>query len=99
MAICYCFFSICRLKDNTSKLETKFNSYDSSDTSTIRRHCKALILAHSKCFTVTQFVSLHLGLHIDNYDVQSVMDLCEESITEIDITDYITVSRCWRMFV
>lgn len=76
-----------KIKDN-SRNDTKSENYDSSDNSTIKRHCKALILAHSKCFTITLFVSLHLGLYIDNYDVQSVMDLCEESITEIDITDY-----------
>lgn len=31
-----------------------------------------------------------MGVYVHNHDVQSAMDECEESVTEIDITEYLT---------
>lgn len=35
-----------------------------------------------------------MGVYIHNVDVQSAMDECEESVTEIDITEYLTTICC-----
>ncbi|XP_056646993.1 KICSTOR complex protein SZT2-like isoform X1 [Diorhabda sublineata] len=56
----------------------------------LKQHCKTLVITHSKCFTISLFVALHMGIYVHSFDVQSAMDQCEESITEIDITEYIT---------
>ncbi|KAJ8945629.1 hypothetical protein NQ314_009160 [Rhamnusium bicolor] len=57
--------------------------------SCVKQHCKTLVLAHSKCFTISLFIALHMGQYVHSHDVQSAMDQCEESVTEIDITEYI----------
>ncbi|KAG5885699.1 hypothetical protein JTB14_002313 [Gonioctena quinquepunctata] len=61
-----------------------------SEQSSVKQHCKTIVVTHSKCFTVSLFIALHLGVHVHSYDVQSAMDQCEESVTEVDITEYIT---------
>ncbi|CAH1982611.1 unnamed protein product [Acanthoscelides obtectus] len=62
---------------------------DNDNHNSVRQHCKTLIVTHSKCFTISLFIALHRGIFIHSYDVQSAIDQCEESITEIDITEYI----------
>lgn len=56
----------------------------------VKQHCKTLVLTHSKCFTISLFAALHLGVYVHSHDVQSAMEECEESVTEIDITEYLT---------
>ncbi|VEN57127.1 unnamed protein product, partial [Callosobruchus maculatus] len=62
---------------------------DNDNQNGVRQHCKTLIVTHSKCFTISLFIALHRGIFIHSYDVQSAIDQCEESVTEIDITEYI----------
>ncbi|CAG9855485.1 unnamed protein product [Phyllotreta striolata] len=59
------------------------------DHHSLTHHSKILTVTHSKCFTSSLFCALHMGVEIHSFDVQSAMDQCEESITEIDITEYI----------
>lgn len=69
--------------------ESKSDDSDSSDSkNNARIHCRALVLAHSKSFVLSLFVALHFDSYILSSDIQSAMDQCEESITEIDITNY-----------
>ncbi|XP_048517774.1 KICSTOR complex protein SZT2 isoform X3 [Dendroctonus ponderosae] len=56
----------------------------------VREHCTALELTHTKCYVLSLFLALHIGIYIHSLDVQNAMDLCEEEIVEVDITDYIT---------
>ncbi|KAJ3640250.1 hypothetical protein Zmor_003559 [Zophobas morio] len=66
-----------------------FDVPDDKDISSLRHHCKTLVLVHSKCFTISLFIALHRDVYIHCMDVQSAVDQCEETITEIDITDYV----------
>ncbi|CAH0562057.1 unnamed protein product [Brassicogethes aeneus] len=77
-----------KLKSDDSTDGDKADEYD-IESRNVRSHCKALVLAHSKCFTISLFVALHGGVYVHSTDVQSAMDQCEEFIREIDITDYI----------
>lgn len=85
-----------KLKGEDSVKESSESRSEESDISEnsmcIKQHCKALLLTHSKCFTMSLFSALHYGTFIHCSDVQSAMDQCEESIFEIDITDYLQVS-------
>lgn len=72
--------------------EPKSDDSDLDQCNTARQHCKALVLAHSKCFAMSLFSALHYGAFVHSSDVQSAMDQCEETIYEIDITNYIQVS-------
>ncbi|XP_066247487.1 KICSTOR complex protein SZT2-like [Euwallacea similis] len=58
----------------------------------IKDHCTALEMTLTKCYVLSLFLALHSGIYIHSSDVQNAMDLCEEEIQEIDITDYITKS-------
>lgn len=64
---------------------------DSSDQSA-KRHCKTLILTHCKCFATSLFSALHQDLYVHSSDVQAAMDQCEETVYEIDITEYLQVN-------
>nr|CAH7745694.1 unnamed protein product [Callosobruchus chinensis] len=75
-----------RLKQDCDTIDPK---EDNDNQNGIRQHCKTLIVTHSKCFTISFFIALHRGIYIHSYDVQSAIDQCEESVTEIDITEYI----------
>nr|XP_023016879.1 KICSTOR complex protein SZT2-like [Leptinotarsa decemlineata] len=68
----------------------KSNQQSEPEQNSVKHHCRTVAVSHSKCFTVSLFVALHLGGYINSCDVQSVMDQCEETITEVDITEYIT---------
>lgn len=84
----------CRLtEDNEQNAspEPKSEDSDSDSKNSARQHCKALILLHSKCFTMSLFSALHSELFIHAADVQAAMDQCEEHVYEIDITEYILV--------
>lgn len=83
-------FSISRLKTEDSH-EAQDNKDDTeTDIISVKQHCKTLVLTHSKCFTISLFTALHMGVYVHSHDVQSAMDECEESVTEIDITEYLT---------
>lgn len=60
-----------------------------TDLFSVKQHCKTLVLTHSKCFTISLFTALHMGVYIHTADVQAAMEECEESVTEIDITEYL----------
>ncbi|XP_050313415.1 KICSTOR complex protein SZT2-like [Anthonomus grandis grandis] len=72
-----------------SDTESCLEGIDSPDLRNVREHCTALEMTHTKCFALSLFLALHMGIYIHNYDVQNAMDLCDEEISEIDITDYI----------
>lgn len=63
---------------------------DPPDLRNVKEHCNALEMIHTKCFVLSLFLALYYGIYIHNSDVQNAMDLCEEELTEVDITDYIT---------
>ncbi|KAJ8923504.1 hypothetical protein NQ315_010082 [Exocentrus adspersus] len=75
--------------DDTCDITGDKDDLEHQDRSSVKHHCKTLVLAHSKCFTISLFLALHAGVYVHSHDVQSAMDQCEESITEIDITEYI----------
>ncbi|XP_008200755.1 KICSTOR complex protein SZT2 isoform X3 [Tribolium castaneum] len=81
------------LKLKTDECENKsddnYDIPDDKDRSSLRHHCKTLVLVHTKCFTNSLFMALHRDIYVHCTDVQSAVDQCEECITEIDITDYI----------
>ncbi|KAK7862806.1 hypothetical protein R5R35_004159 [Gryllus longicercus] len=52
-------------------------------------YCKILSLAYSKCFVFTLFKSLHMAHDVHSIDVQAAVDECEETLIDIDITDYL----------
>ncbi|KAJ8966990.1 hypothetical protein NQ317_011191 [Molorchus minor] len=76
--------------DETCDISGDMKEDELSDQTSVKQHCKTLVLAHSKCFTVSLFIALHMGIYVHSHDVQSAMEQCVECITEIDITDYIT---------
>lgn len=90
-----CYLLYFRLKSDEVRTspENKTDEYEVPEVkSNSRHHCKALVLVHSKCFTISLFVALHHGIYVHCVDVQSAMDQCDESISEVDITDYVLVS-------
>lgn len=92
--MCECaafYFHFFRLKSDGNENCDKNEDCDTTETRNVRSHCKALVLAHSKCFTISLFVALHSNVYVHSYDVQSAMDQCEDFTSEIDITDYIMV--------
>lgn len=83
--------SIFRLKsEDTSDVPKVVREEFEADYNSLKQHCKTLVTTHSKCFTTSLFYALHMGIYLHSFDVQSAMDQCEESITEIDITEYMT---------
>lgn len=78
--------------EQNSSPEPKSEDSDNDNRNSAKQHCKALILLHSKCFTMSLFSALHSELYIHASDVQAAMDQCEEHVYEIDITEYISVS-------
>lgn len=80
----------CRLKSEESHDGQDIKDDTETDLISVKQHCKTLVLTHSKCFTISLFTALHMGVYVHNNDVQSAMDECEESVTEIDITEYLT---------
>lgn len=60
--------------------------------SSISQHCETLVLIHSKCFVASLFKSLRCKIPVHHLDVQSAVDQCEETIDEIDITEYLRVN-------
>lgn len=58
-------------------------------------HCKALVLAHSKCFVMSLFSALQYGAFVHSSDVQSAMDQCEETVYDVDISYYMQVSNAF----
>lgn len=72
--------------------EPKSDESDIEQRGSVKQHCKALVLTHSKCFAMSLFSALHYREYVHCSDVQSAMDQCEETIYEIDITDYIKVN-------
>ncbi|KAL3289661.1 hypothetical protein HHI36_023069 [Cryptolaemus montrouzieri] len=77
-----------RLKEDNQ--EVRSEDIDPSDPKcNAKLHCRALVLAYSKSFVLSLFVALHFESYIHGSDIQSAMDQCEESIIEIDITNYI----------
>lgn len=69
--------------------EPKSDESDVEQRGNVKQHCKALVLTHSKCFAMSLFSALHCGAFVHSSDVQSAMDQCEETLYDIDITDYI----------
>ncbi|CAG9759252.1 unnamed protein product [Ceutorhynchus assimilis] len=78
------------LKNSCDSDDSLTEDSDLLDQRNVREHCNALEMAHSKCFVLSLFLALHHGIYVHNLDVQNAMDLCEEEIGEIDITDYIS---------
>lgn len=72
--------------------EPKSDESETSDSkSTVKQHCKALVLAHSKCFVMSLFSALQHGAFVNRSDVQFAMDQCEETVYDVDISYYLEV--------
>lgn len=85
------FFRLISDSEQNSSPEPKSEDSDNDSKNSARQHCRALIMLHSRCFTISLFSALHLELYVHTSDVQAVMDQCEENVYEIDITEYILV--------
>lgn len=84
--------------DDDNAADPKSEESDSTENkSSIRQHCEALVLVHSKCFTMSLFTALHYGSFVHHTDVQSAVEQCHDTIYEIDITNYLQVRV--RLFI
>lgn len=86
-------YRLAEVDDQNASPEPKSEDSDSDSKNSAKQHCKALILLHTKCFTMSLFSALHSELYIHTSDVQAAMDQCEEHVYEIDIAEYILVSK------
>lgn len=83
--VSYDYHSSLKGEENDEKSESE--TPDRSATN----HCKTLVLTHCKCFATSLFSALHQDLYVHSSDVQAAMDQCEETVCEIDITEYLQV--------
>uniref|UniRef100_A0A1Y1NFY9 Protein SZT2 n=1 Tax=Photinus pyralis TaxID=7054 RepID=A0A1Y1NFY9_PHOPY len=78
-----------RLKGDES-METRHYEMESNESkNSIKSHCKALVLTHSKCFVLSLFATLQHGFYVHTSDVHFAMDQCDETVHDIDITYYL----------
>ncbi|XP_057320134.1 KICSTOR complex protein SZT2-like [Microplitis mediator] len=61
----------------------------SNDQRSLLEHCKLLTLAHCHCYVVAVYKSLALQLHLSYEDMEAAVEQCEESLIEINITNYL----------
>uniref|UniRef100_A0A0C9R6N5 Szt2 protein n=1 Tax=Fopius arisanus TaxID=64838 RepID=A0A0C9R6N5_9HYME len=60
-----------------------------NDQRSLLEHCKLLNLAHCHCFVVAVYKSLSLQLQLSYEDMEAAVEQCEESLIEINITEYL----------
>ncbi|XP_063994970.1 KICSTOR complex protein SZT2-like [Diachasmimorpha longicaudata] len=65
------------------------DSDNGTDQRSLLEHCKLLNLAHCHCFVVAVYKSLSLQLQLSYEDMEAAVEQCEESLIEINITDYL----------
>ena len=61
----------------------------SSTIQTLSQYCAIIEALYCKCLGQALFTSLQQDKHIHSRDVASAMDLCKETLVEVDITDFI----------
>ncbi|CAD6224796.1 GSCOCG00005557001-RA-CDS, partial [Cotesia congregata] len=61
----------------------------SNDQRSLLEHCKLLTLAHCHCYVVAVYKSLALQLRLSYEDMEAAVEQCEESLIEINITNYL----------
>ncbi|XP_017776135.1 PREDICTED: protein SZT2-like [Nicrophorus vespilloides] len=55
----------------------------------VRLYCKAVVVAHSRCFAKSVYSALHREAFVDKSDVDAAMGQCVKNSYEIDITHYL----------
>ncbi|KAK5639276.1 hypothetical protein RI129_011768 [Pyrocoelia pectoralis] len=78
-----------RLKGDETTESRNYEIESNENRQSIKSHCKALVLAHSKCFVVSLFATLQHGFYVHTSDVHFAMDQCEETVHDIDISYYL----------
>ncbi|XP_047362781.1 KICSTOR complex protein SZT2 isoform X1 [Vespa velutina] len=75
----------------TSSPEPKSEDSDNatSDQKSLMEHCKMLNFAHCHCYVAAVYKSLALQKPLSYEDMEAAVELCEESLIEIDITNYL----------
>ncbi|XP_043487708.1 KICSTOR complex protein SZT2-like isoform X1 [Polistes fuscatus] len=75
----------------TSSPEPKSEDSDNatSDQKSLMEHCKILNFAHCHCYVAAVYKSLALQQPLSYEDMEAAVELCEESLIEIDITNYL----------
>lgn len=61
----------------------------SSSLNTLSQYCSVIEAVYCKCLGQALFTSLQMGQTIHSRDVEAAMDLCKETLLEIDITSFI----------
>lgn len=61
----------------------------SSSLNTLAQYCAVIEALYCKCLGQALFTSLQQGKTIHSRDVEAAMDLCKETLLEIDITSFI----------
>lgn len=84
--------------DDTNSDPISENTEQSTTRNSIRQHCNTIVLVHSKCFVVSLFSALQHNAFVHSLDVQAAMDLCEETVYDIDITHYLKVCSTYLFF-
>ncbi|XP_012282231.1 KICSTOR complex protein SZT2 isoform X2 [Orussus abietinus] len=69
------------------KSEDSDNAFN--DQRSLMEHCKLLNLAHCHSYVVAVYKSLALQLPLSYEDMEATVDQCEESMIEINITNYL----------
>ncbi|KAK2589304.1 hypothetical protein KPH14_007855 [Odynerus spinipes] len=74
----------------TASPEPKSEDSDNaaSDQKSLMEHCKLLNFAHCHCYVAAVYKSLALQQPLSYEDMEAAVELCEESLIEIDITNY-----------
>ncbi|KAL1492858.1 hypothetical protein ABEB36_011037 [Hypothenemus hampei] len=89
----YANFINTEIKEKLKGSDTESCSEDTDSSAilkNVKEHCNAVAMTHTKCYVLSLFLALHYGIYIHNSDIQNAVDLCEEAIVEIDITEYMT---------
>ena len=65
------------------------NTWTTRTMQTLSQYCAVIEALYCKCLGQALFTSLQQEKHIHSRDVASAMDLCKETLVEVDITDFI----------
>ena len=63
--------------------------YANNDLETLSKYCSVIEALYCKCLGQALYTSLQRGRFIHSRDVQAAMDLCKETLLEVDITSFV----------
>ncbi len=77
-------------RDDDGRPPSEFEDNPSSSSlNTLSQYCSVMEALYCKCLGQALFTSLQQGKTIHSRDVEAAMDLCKETLLEIDITSFI----------